>query len=396
MKKNDGGDSFLRVKRRQEYHVTAARLEVEREAAALKVEPLLRGTPLAEWPALAAHPDLRTFGAMERLGAIIADAHTRDPKYALAVAELGVAIAESFPEDIYPQILDAQLRTHAWKDLGKSLRLLGRYEEALQALHKAEETIRQVPFLAYDLAVVQVNIAVVLQETNHYDASLALLKESKETFDGYSDTNSVVQCALLEGLLLQRLHRTREAREAYLLLLASSRNTTRENLAALHHAIGMSSIDLGDFGDAEANLSHAIALHHELGQPINALKSELGRGKLLLLRGDLDRAVSHLRTVRRGFLQNALAEEAGLCGLLIVEALLVLERAGQAEQLARKIVHEFTTARLSARAITALSYLAEAIIARKATAPMVQEVHQYILSLRTEPEREFTMGQGSA
>ena len=97
--------------------------------------------------------------------------------------------------------------------------------------------------------------------------------------------------------------------------------------------------------------------------------------------------------MRRGFLAKALSEEAGLCGLVIVEALLVLERAGEAEQLARKIVHEFTIASLSARAITALSYLTEAIVARKASASMAHEVHEYILSLRTRPEREFTMGQ---
>jgi tetratricopeptide (TPR) repeat protein len=222
------------------------------------------------------------------------------------------------------------------------------------------------------------------------------LKQCKAVFTDYGDTESFVQCGLLEGTSFQRLHRYREARETYLLLLASTRGISKGNLAALHHAIGLCCVDLGDFPEAESNLTHAISLYLDLGQSINALKAELCRGKLFLQRGDFVLAVSHLRPVRRGFLRSTLAEEAGLCGLHIVEALLVLDRAGEAEQLARKIVHEFTHAALSARAITALSYLTEAIMAKKASAAMAHEVHEYILSLRTEPEREFGMGQVSA
>lgn len=375
-----------------EYAQLSRRLAAERQDAAIAVEMLLRVTPMAGWPALADEGRLQTFGALERLGNIVSDSYTRDPKYAFAVAQLAVAIVEAMPDDAYPAIMGAQYRGLAWKDLGKSLRILGRYDEALQALQTAEQAVTPFGALAHDLAIVQVNVAVVLQETNRFDESLELLAACKVVFRDHRDTDSVVQTSLLEGMVLQRLHRPREAREVYLLLLATTRGMSKENRAALHHAIGSCSVDLGDFAEADANFMQAIAIHRELGQPVNELKTELGRGRLFLKRGDLALAVSHLRHVRRGFLRNALAEEAGLCGLDIVEALLTLDRAGEAEQLARKIVHEFTTASLGARAITALSYLTEAITARRASASMAHEVHQYILSLRTEPEREFRMG----
>lgn len=380
---------------KQELFETAARLEAERAAAAARVESLLRQTPIAEWPALAGHADLQTAGALERLGSMVAHAHTRAPQSALSLAELAVAVAEAIPDDAYPSLMLAQYRGHAWKDLGKSLRFLARYEEALQAFRTAERTISSFGFMEHDLAIVHVNVAVVLQETNRHDESLALLAHCKKVFRVFRDTESLVQCCLLEGAALQRLLRHREAREACLLLLASTKGISKENLAALHHNIGSCSIDLGDFAEAEANFAKAIAIHRELGQPINVLKTELGRGKLFLRCGDFAGAVSHLRPVRRGFLSNGLAEEAGLCGLQIVEALLVLERAGEAEQLARKIVHEFVTAALSTRAITALSYLSEAITARKAPASLAHVVREYILSLRTQPEREFNLGQGT-
>jgi len=95
--------------------------------------------------------------------------------------------------------------------------------------------------------------------------------------------------------------------------------------------------------------------------------------------------------VRREFIRNSLAEEAGICGLDVVEGLLVLGRGAEAVNLARKIVHEFTNAKLNTRAITALSYLTEAIVAKRASATMAHDVREYIISLRTSPEREFTM-----
>lgn len=389
---DDGNESGIT---KQELFAASARLEAERASAAARVEPLLRNTPIAEWPALAGHDDLQTAGALERLARMAADAQTRDPKYALAVAELAVAVAESIPDDAYRRLMLAQCRGQAWKDLGKSLRFLARYEEALQAFETAERTFSEFGVLEHDRGVVYVNVAVVLQETSRYDESLEVLARSKKIFRVYRDTESLVQCGLLEGLLLQRLHRHREARETYLLLLASMKGISKENRAALHHNIGSCSVDLDDFAEAEANFANAIAIHRELGQPINVLKTELGRGKLFLRRGDFAGAVSHLRPVRRGFLSNGLAEEAGLCGLEIVEALLVLERAGEAEQLARKIVHEFATAALSTRAVTALSYLSEAIIARKASPSLAHDVREYILSLRTQPEREFSIAHGT-
>jgi hypothetical protein len=148
-------------------------------------------------------------------------------------------------------------------------------------------------------------------------------------------------------------------------------------------------IELGDFREAELNLTHAIALSETLGQPMEAMKSQRCVGVLLIQRGEVDRGIAHLRPIRREFLRNGLAEEAGLCGLDVVEGLLVLGRTSAAEMLARKIVDEFTVAGLSTRAIGALGYLMEAITANRASATLVTEVREYIVSLRTSPERDF-------
>ena len=126
-----------------------------------------------------------------------------------------------------------------------------------------------------------------------------------------------------------------------------------------------------------------------MGKPIEIMTIELGRGRLLIRQGRYTLAIEHLRAVRRDFLRNSMSEEAGIAGLEIVEALLTLGRTSEAETLARKIVREFIAAHLNARAITALGYLSEAITAHTAPATLVTEVREYIVSLRTTPERDF-------
>ena len=372
-----------------EFASVGVRFEREREAAEHSVERLLHNTPVAEWGRLAANPELRTNGALERLGNLFASALTKNPSHAKAIAELAVAVAEGLPPDAYPVLVIAQLRAHAWKDLGKALRFLGKNSEALTVFATAEQRLSKHLTLTHDVAIVRFNLAMSLQEVDRFDESLALLVESKRVFWDHADKRNTLLCGFAEGVLLQRLRRYREVRETYLLLLASTRNIDTETLAAIHHAIGFCSVDLGDFADAEANLDHAISLYQQNGQPMQILKVELGRGRLFIRSGQPASGITHLRPVRREFLRHGLHEEAGLCGLEIVEALLLLGRASAAETLARKIVQEFMLARLNSRAIAALGYLSETIAARKAAPSLAVHVREYILSLRTKPEREF-------
>jgi hypothetical protein len=57
--------------------------------------------------------------------------------------------------------------------------------------------------------------------------------------------------------------------------------------------------------------------------------------------------------------------------------------------LARRIVSEFSSAEMNKRAIQALGYLTEAIASNTASATLVIDVREYIVSLRTSPERDF-------
>ena len=376
--------------RAEEFAETARRLQRERAAAAGVVESLLRETPPEDWPALSERVDLQTCGALEKLGNFVAQILGRDPRHARAVAELAVSIAEAIPEQAYPAPILAQLRAHAWKDLAKALLYLGKFSDALQATDEAERRVAPFGALAHDHAIVGLVRAATLQEIDRYDEAFAVLAECRKVFRDHGDERRLILTGISEGVLLHRLRRYREAREAYLLLLASMHESMdKDSAACLHNVIGHCSVDLGDFDAADAYLTRAVALFNDLGQTLQAAKAELGRGRMFVRSGHVERGIAHLRPIRAQFLRGGLVEEAGLCGLEIVEGLLLRCDPAEAATLAREIIGEFTTASLSKRAISALGYLEEAIAARWASTTTVAHVREYIVSLRTSPEREF-------
>ena len=335
----------------------AQKLASERGDAESTVTRLLHSH--TDLTSLTDHAALKNYGAVEYLGIVANETLHRDPLYALSIAKLAADVSETLPDSAYPPINLAQIRAHSWKNYGKVLGYLARYTEALDALHFAESCLASSPiYLGYDLAIVRFNIAVVLQEMNRCAESLPLLNECKNIFSEHGDTHLALLSAYAEGVGLHRLRMFREAREIYILLL-SWPDIEPQTLASIHQSIGHCSIDLGDLDEAEIHLMEGIRLHRELAQPLQALKGEFGLGRLYLQKGDYARALAHLQTLRYEFLRQSLAEEAGLCGLEIVQALLRLDRRSEAENLARTVADEFTAAGLSHRATAALDVAKE-------------------------------------
>lgn len=381
---------FARARRRPdrtrmaEFAATARKLQQERARAADLVSDALASTDAAS------RAELRNVGVVEQLGREVESRLDRAPREALSIARLATAVADALPADAYPPVMLAQVRAHAWKDLGQALCYLARHEEALAALDKAEALLDAFGTLAHDLAIVRFVRATTLGEMNHFDDSRQLLGDCLRVFRSHGDARRQLLCGIAEGSLLHRLKRFREARDAYLGLVAVAQelqDLTAE--AYLHHDIGYTSADLADFTTAEQHLNRAVEIFRRLNQPLNAARSEVVRGVMFARRGENRGAVAHIKNVRTTFLAHGLIEEAGIFGLEMVQALLALQETREAEVLAREIVADFVAAKLNARAICALGYLTQAISQRTASAETVGDVREYIVSLRRHPEREF-------
>lgn len=379
----------------REFATMARRLQEERESFATVIARALNDTPRAEWPALAARVSLHTVGALEALAREVEARLDRQPREALAVAEMATSIAAAIPSMAYPAIVLAQARAHAWKDRGQALCYLARHDEALEALDRADSLLTSFGTLAHDLAIIRFVRATTLQEMGRFEESMQLLGECRAVFRAHGDARRSLRCGIAEGCLLHRMKRFREAREMYTAQLEVARELDDASSEAyLHHDIGFTSVELSDFETAETHLSRAVDLFSRIGQQLNAARSRGVRGILLARTGQNRPALAQLGRTRAIFLEHALVEEAGLLGLDMVGVHLTLGETAKAEPLARRIIQEFTTAKLNTRAIAALGYLHEVIAAREASAATVGGVREYIVSLRTHPEREFVTAAG--
>lgn len=375
--------------REREFYATLHRLRQERATAPKIVDHALRRTPIDQWNTLQERPEFLTAGAIEHIGKLLDASMGRNPTRAHALSLLALSFAETLPADSYPPVILAQIRATAWKDVGKVLSYLARHTEADRAFDEAERHVEPYAALEHDHAIIQLNRAINYIESNRPHEALPILAYCKEVFSAHADNGLFILSGFYEGRLHHESHHYREAREIYLLLIASASNIPKATLAALHQSIGLCSTELGDYAAAEDNLRKGIELHIELGQLLDAVKGDHARGMLLLRRGYPKHALAVLRVVRHQYLKNSLAEEAGLSGLRMVEALLTLGEFDKADRLARTIMSEFLAASLSTRALTALGYLTEAIASQKASPAVASHVYDYVLSLRKEPEREY-------
>lgn len=367
-----------------EFAETARRLQHERATSEDLVSNALRDTPRAAWPQLHERSDLHTSGALERLGQEIEKRLDTDPREALAIAELAASIADALTPGSYPAIMLAQLRAHAWRDLGQALSYLGRYDDALRALDRAEEQFQKFGTLGHDRAMVRFCRATLLQHLRRFDEARTILDECRHVFRSHGDTQSYVKCTLATGNLLVRNGDHRAAREMLAGLLGSG-DSLRE--ATVRCTLGWCAIHLSQLDEA---LSHFDEVARCIaGSPVHVARAAYGAGSAFLRLGDLEAAIRHLQSARRTFLVHNLVEEAGLSGLELVEVFLLRSELAAAHSLSSQIVGEFTAAHLNRRAITALAYLQDAVATTNATAETARNVYDYIAALRADPTREF-------
>jgi tetratricopeptide (TPR) repeat protein len=370
-----------------ELAATARRLQKEREEAEDIVARALRETPREQWLELAARSDFQSSGALERLTVEVNRNLGVAPADALRVAELSSTIALSLPDDSYPAVILAQLRAQAWKDVGLALCHLSRYTEALAALDRATTFLESAGILGHDEAIVGFVRATTLQHLRRFDEAEELLDVCMKVFRDHADTVLLDKCSISRGILLVRRGDYRQARE---LLQPLQGRTDQLSDASVCLALGWCGIHLGDPAAALQQFTRAAGMFQTIGRHAQALHASAGIGAALLRVGRLDSALRQLTAARDGFLARHQIEEAGLTGLHMVEAHLQRGESADAKLLAASIVHEFTEAALSRRAIEALAYLAEAVGASTASAEAVRSVHDYIRSLRTNPLATFT------
>jgi 3-hydroxy-3-methylglutaryl CoA synthase len=100
-------------------------------------------------------------------------------------------------------------------------------------------------------------------------------------------------------------------------------------------------------------------------------------------------AVLVLRHAWRDFDKLDMTADAALAALQLAEAMVLLGDTSEVAAICRDLIARFTAAGMTSRAVTALSFLREAVAIGQATPSLVRHVYDFMRELPAERPRLF-------
>ena len=371
----------------------AAALEqiaAERQGLDPLLEATLRGSRRGWRAKLAGIDRLSTYAMVDALLDRAVRLGRSAPADALELTSIAAEIADQLPVEAYPYDLVIALRARACREHAFSLSYAGRIVEALQWVDRAEELFRQTPLPAFELARVDVMRALIYRDTDRVDDAIRLTHRAAETFLSFGDRPRHINARLTEAALLFRQRRYADAHSIWSALEdePSLKGTPAYGMLLQH--LGSSYRELNDFRRARDYYGRAIAEHRKHNLVSDELRVQWSLGLTLMAEQKQREALPILRRTWRGLTELQLADDAALVGLKVAEVLLMLDQPAEVPAICRTLLDHFTGSRSKSAAVSALSYLREAVAAGKAKPSLVSDIHDFIRDLPRRPRHPYT------
>jgi tetratricopeptide (TPR) repeat protein len=371
----------------------ADRARREEEAAGAICDDILSGPPQWWSQRLRNVSGAQSAGVVKQLLERWRNFVQSSPANALQVTALAIQVANALDVAQYPSDYVVKLRAQACRDHAWVLSFMGRHPEAIDYVERAKRLFEQVPLPEYDLARVAAVKATILRHVDRIEEAVALAREAAETFLRFGDETRYVNARITEGAILYERGSAREALDVW---LSIDGNTALSEVDAvrLAHNIGSCYSELGQPERAVEYVQRCVAEFEVLGLETERTRSRWVLGRTLAACGRTLEAIPMLRAAWREFEQFDMISDAGLVALELAEALLIVGTADEVPAICREVITQFNRAGMASRAITALSFLREAVAIGQATASLVRHVHAFLRELPNEQPRLFAPPPG--
>jgi tetratricopeptide (TPR) repeat protein len=353
----------------------ADRVAREKHSAGLDFKALI-GEPVETWPVyLAAHPDAATEGLVRRVMEAAIEELDRNPKYAL---ELLVA-ADSIAYGIDDKQGQFECHSEVWKNRANALRMLGRYEEALNATVTAERFAEEVRTGAFMRAQIIYTRGTVLFKMGRFAETIKAAREASNRFAEYGDVKRVIHARNLEAIALTEQGEIPEGLRVYLLIAQQLQQFDDPQMSArVRENIAVSYRRLSNYDEARANALAAQEQYRELRADSEIIRIEWTLGLIDLRVGETETGLARLRGAAAAFEALKMPADAGFVKLDVTEELLRLEEWGEAGVMAGEAAEAFARTGSKLHLSKALSFLREAVQRRSATLELVRYVREYV------------------
>jgi tetratricopeptide (TPR) repeat protein len=366
----------------------AERARFEEQQAIAQCDELLTGPPAWWRQRLRKMEGVYTGGMVKQLLERRRGYLESSPANALQVTALAIEIANALEVSLYPCDYVIKLRAQALRDHAYVLSFMGRYPEALDYAERSKRLFAQVPLPEYDLARLALVQASILCYVDRAPEAIALARDAAETFRRFGDMPRHINARITEAGMIFESGNIEAALELWLVL---EHEPAIDELGRVRitHNIGAAYAQLRQPEKATEYLQRCIPEYEMLG-----MDSERARARWLLCQtliavGRTRDAISSLRHTWREFEELELTADAGLVALELAEALLTVGEPGEVPAICRDLIAQFTRAGMTSRAITALSFLREAVAVGHASASLVRHVHAFLRELPADQPRLF-------
>ena len=354
---------------------------VEKEAATAVIAEVLSG-PSAWWRERARRtPGLLTSACVDLLLERSIALLDRSPADATEAAAVAVDIAEQLRPDTCPSELVFAARTNAWREYAYSLFYIGRMTEASTALDAAERACGQLPEPEHGLARIVLIRASVYRATDRLDEAIVLTARAAETFARLGDQTRYAKARVTEGTMRYTSGDVAGALAIWLSVEGDPCLDDDGTQGMVLHNIGYAYRDLGNRALARSYFGRASAQYEAHGMAVEKVRTRWAEGGMLVMAGEIGEGLPILREAWRAFERVGMELEAGLVGLEVAEALLATGDAEEVPSICRAILDRFVSEGMTSRAITALSFLREAVAVGKAPPDLVRTIHSFLRAL---------------
>lgn len=366
----------------------AERARLEDERAVILCEEILSGPPAWWKQRLRKSEDAITAGMVKQLLERMRTLIESSPANALQVTALAIEVANTLDVSEYPCDYVIKLRAQALRDHAYVLSFMGRFPEALDCVERAKRLFDQVPLPEYDLARLALVKALILQNVDRADEAAVLAREAGDTFLRFGDRARYVNARITEGSVVYCGGAIERALEIW---KSVENDPALDEVGAVRvaHNIALCLAELRQPAAAVEYLVGCVAQFEMFGMETERTRSRSVLGRALLLSGRAADAIPVLRQTWREFEQLDLIADAGLVALELAEALVTTNQASEVPAICRNLIAQFTRAGMSSRAITALSFLREAVAIGQASTSIVRHVHAFLRQLPSEQPRLF-------
>jgi tetratricopeptide (TPR) repeat protein len=315
------------------------------------------------------------------------------PANALQVTAMAIDIANSLPVTEYPCDYVVKLRAQAYRDHAYVLSFMGRYPEALEMADRAKRLFDQVPLPEYDLARLAQVRALILRCVDRIDEALVLARQAADTFLRFGDYSRYANARVIEGAILFENGNYGAALDVWLTVENDETLDTTTRIGMIHN-VALCYRELGQLDKAAERLARCVEEHELTGSLTERTRSRRNLGQTLVRAGRYTESIPVLRQSCREFQELDLIADSGLAALELAEALLLAGQPSEVPAICRNIVAQFTRAGMTSRAITALSFLREAVALGQANPSLVRHVYDFLRELPAEQPRLFAPPPG--